>query len=128
MTALEQQVGDLIPPSGPMTGPFGVPRGLNPMGIPHPTMVQQREQPKRPGKKEGEVPTEEEVRARLLQVAQGHTNGNDGGASSFNAEAPVFVPRGAPQALDRFSAPVAAAVTPAALEASEAAVLDVPEE
>lgn len=134
MTALEQQVGDLIPPSGPMTGPFGgmvpgVPRGLNPMGIPHPAMVQQREQPKRPGKKEGELPTEEEVRARLLQAAQaGHTNGNDGGASSFNAEAPVFVPRGAPQAVERTSPPVSVTLTPAAAETSEAAVLDEPEE
>jgi len=98
------------------------------MGIPHPTMVQQREQPKRPGNKEGELPTEEEVRARLLQAAQGHTNGNDGGASSFNAEAPVFVPRGAPQAVDRSSAPVSATVTLPAMEAPEAAVLDVPEE
>jgi len=101
MTALEQQVGDLMPPSGQMPGQFGVPRhpNLTPMGIPHPQMVQQREQPKRLGKKEGEIPTEEEVRARLLQAAQaGHTNGNDGGASNFNAEAPVFVPRGAPQA------------------------------
>jgi len=133
MTALEQQVGDLIPLSGPMTGPFGgmlpgVLRGLNPMGIPQPTMVQQGEQPKRPGKKEGELPTGEEVGARLLQAPHGHTNGNDGGASSFNAEAPVFVPRGAPQALDRPSAPVPATVTPSAMEAPEAAVLDVPEE
>jgi len=127
MTALEQQVGDMT--SGPLTGPFGgmmpgVPRGLNPMGIPHPTMVQQREQPKRPGKKEGELPTEEEVRARLLQAAQGHTDGNDGGASSFNAEAPVFVPRGAPQASDRSLAAVPATVTPPAMEAPEAAVLE----
>mmetsp|Transcript_11456 Transcript_11456/g.22098 ORF Transcript_11456/g.22098 Transcript_11456/m.22098 type:complete len:324 (+) Transcript_11456:70-1041(+) len=128
MTALEQQVGDLVPPFGGGMLP-GVPRGLNAMGIPNPAMVQQREQPKRPGKKEGELPTEEEVRARLLQAAQaGHTNGNDGGASSFNAEAPVFVPRGAPQAVERSSAPVPATVTPAAMEASEAAALDEPED
>jgi len=127
MTALEQQVGDLMPPSGQMPGQFGgmlpgVPRhpNLTPMGIPHPQMVQQREQPKRLGKKEGEIPTEEEVRARLLQAAQaGHTNGNDGGASNFNAEAPVFVPRGAPQVVERSPTPVVA---------TAAAALDEPEE
>jgi len=104
MLALEQQVGEVLPPSGPMPGQFpGMMPGLR--GMQPPVMGQQQQpprdqQPKRAAKKEGELPTEEEVRARLLQAARGAQPTHDGteGATHFNAEAPVFVPRAPPAA------------------------------
>jgi len=98
LTALEQQVGDIVPPAGMAAGypgmmpglPGGMP-GLPGMGMPPPGMEQ--EQPKKRAPKKDEPPSEEEVRARLLQASK-----NAGGETSFNAEAPVFVPRGAASA------------------------------
>eukprot|EP00418_Pyrodinium_bahamense_P088340 CAMPEP_0179041366 /NCGR_PEP_ID=MMETSP0796-20121207/16119_1 /TAXON_ID=73915 /ORGANISM="Pyrodinium bahamense, Strain pbaha01" /LENGTH=392 /DNA_ID=CAMNT_0020737727 /DNA_START=72 /DNA_END=1247 /DNA_ORIENTATION=- len=115
LAALEQQVAELLP-NPPMPGPFpgmmpGMPR-MNPMMAQTP-MAQQRGEPKRAGagggKKDGEL--EEELRARFLQATRAGqaSAAGDGGATSFNAEAPVFVPRSAPAATDAAAATGAAA-------------------
>jgi len=94
LTALEQQVGDIVPPAGMAAGypgmmpglPGGMP-GMPGMGMAPPGM--EPEVKKRAPKKD-EPPTEEEVRARLLRASNPAAV-----ETSFNAEAPVFVPRGA---------------------------------
>jgi len=79
LTQLETQAAQLFP-----TSVASVPPGL----AAAPAV------PKKATKKEGELPSEEEVRARLEKAARGE------GASSFNAEAPVFIPRSAAADLD----------------------------
>lgn len=108
LAALEQQVGEMLP-NASMTAPFpgmlpGL-AGMNPM-LAAAGLGGAREAAaaaaaaaasgaggKRASKKDSEQPTEEEVRARLLQAA------GDAGVQ-FNAEAPVFVPRGADTAVE----------------------------
>lgn len=78
LTQLETQAAQLFP-----TSVASVPPGL----AAAPAV------PKKATKKEGELPSEEEVRARLEKAARGE-------GSSFNAEAPVFIPRSAAADLD----------------------------
>lgn len=107
LATLEQQastleaasaVGDVLP-NASMTSPFpgmvpGMP-GMNPMmGVPPATVQTRDPAPKRPTKKDGEPPTDEELHARLLQATQAAKAGAAAGGT-FNAEAPVFVPRAA---------------------------------
>jgi len=73
LTQLETQAASLFP-----TSVASVPPGLAAAPA-----------PKKGTKKEGELPSQEEVRAMLEKAARGE------GASSFNAEAPVFIPRSA---------------------------------
>lgn len=118
LATLEQQVGELLPNTGtglpgsafsPMPGILGQ-GGAGPWAE-----VQQREAAtaaavaKRGGKKDGEPPTDEEVRNRLLQRTRAAAAGSsaaavpavaagmapDAAGMTFNAEAPVFVPRSA---------------------------------
>eukprot|EP00401_Gymnodinium_catenatum_P079451 CAMPEP_0117514280 /NCGR_PEP_ID=MMETSP0784-20121206/29987_1 /TAXON_ID=39447 /ORGANISM="" /LENGTH=315 /DNA_ID=CAMNT_0005310069 /DNA_START=16 /DNA_END=963 /DNA_ORIENTATION=+ len=97
LTALEQQVAEVLPNSA-MPAPFppmmpGM-AGVSPM-LSQPNMGQPPAVPKRGGsKKESEPPTEEEVRQRLMQAARANSSSDSTGIQ-FNAEAPVFVPRGA---------------------------------
>mmetsp|Transcript_64310 Transcript_64310/g.104015 ORF Transcript_64310/g.104015 Transcript_64310/m.104015 type:complete len:318 (-) Transcript_64310:102-1055(-) len=110
---LELQVNEMMPST---QMPFGamMPPGMT--GMAGMTGLGGREQTsKRAAKKDGELPSEEEVRARLLQAAR--AGQADGGATNFNAEAPVFVPRGA--AAD--AGPAATATSPAKSEGSQAA-------
>ncbi|CAK9046727.1 DNA mismatch repair protein Mlh3, partial [Durusdinium trenchii] len=72
LTQLEQQAASLFPSVA------SVPPGLAAAPA-----------PKKASKKDGELPSQEEVRAMLEKAARGE------GASSFNAEAPVFIPRSA---------------------------------
>lgn len=98
LDALEAQVGEILPNAAQMGYPGMMP-GMP--GMPNmipPGMGGQREtQPsaKRASKKDGgEAPTEDEIKARLLQAAKaGQASSAD--TTTFNAEAPVFVPRGA---------------------------------
>mmetsp|Transcript_86513 Transcript_86513/g.249625 ORF Transcript_86513/g.249625 Transcript_86513/m.249625 type:complete len:369 (+) Transcript_86513:90-1196(+) len=96
LAALEVQVGEMLPGQGLMP-PFA---GLTPgmahlMGQAGVLGQQQLQQQGEPNKTLGndEGPTEEEVRARFLKASRAGA-ANDS-ASGFNAEAPVFVPRGA---------------------------------
>eukprot|EP00440_Ansanella_granifera_P003654 gb/GFBE01003965.1/.p1 GENE.gb/GFBE01003965.1/~~gb/GFBE01003965.1/.p1 ORF type:complete len:318 (+),score=97.88 gb/GFBE01003965.1/:1-954(+) len=91
LAALEQQVGGPMPGASAFSGMM--PPGMTSMagmgmGASSPAAAT-----KKFAKKDGEPPSEEEVRARLLQAARGGAQGDS--ATSFNAEAPVFVPRGA---------------------------------
>jgi polyhydroxyalkanoate synthesis regulator phasin len=97
LTALEQQVGDLHPAAaGGMQGayPGMLPGGM--AGLTAAMMGQppgmEREPTTSKKKKDGEPPSEEEIRQRMLQAAAKANAA--GGETSFNAEAPVFVPRG----------------------------------
>eukprot|EP00927_Polykrikos_kofoidii_P057065 TRINITY_DN51177_c0_g1_i1.p1 TRINITY_DN51177_c0_g1~~TRINITY_DN51177_c0_g1_i1.p1 ORF type:complete len:391 (-),score=77.50 TRINITY_DN51177_c0_g1_i1:333-1418(-) len=99
LTAVEQQVGEMFP-NAPMPAPFppmmpGV-GGLPPM-LSQAPISQQREQPapNRAAKKE-DPPTEDEVRNRLLQAARAANSLAADPGTHFNAEAPVFIPRGGP--------------------------------
>jgi len=95
LTVLESHVADVIP-TGLNSFPGMMPGMAGLMGQQTQMLGAQREQAgatKRKTGKEGEPPTEEEVRARLLQAAR--ANQSNDTASSFNAEAPPFVPRGA---------------------------------
>lgn len=77
---LELQVNDLLPGTA-MANPFAAMMpGLAMSGD------------SRSGKKDGELPSEEEVRKRLLQAARSSQSAD--GSTTFNAEAPIFVPRG----------------------------------
>lgn len=130
LTALEAQVGDLFPnPAGAypgmmpgmpgMPGMLGQPPGMGPPG--------RETQPsaKRASKKEGgEPPTEEEVlqhmKALSLQKAAKAGQASSADTTTFNAEAPVFVPRGAASPSEAASG--AAAGTPMKLGGGDAAV------
>lgn len=94
LSALEGQVNELLPNPAAMSGAYGgmMPPGMSGMaglgGAPGLGGVA----PKKATKKESEgPPSEEEVRNRLLQAARGGA----AAATSFNAEAPAFVPGGA---------------------------------
>lgn len=97
---LEIQVQEVLA-NAPMPPPFppmmpGMP-GMPPMmGQPPLGQQQPPREPaaKRAAKKDADMPTEEEFRARLLQAAG---QGGDPSASHFNAEAPVFIPRSTQQ-------------------------------
>ncbi|CAE7739132.1 MLH3 [Symbiodinium pilosum] len=94
LTQLESQAAQMFPQTPGTYSTTAVPPGLS--AAPAAAV------PKKPGKKEGELPSELEVRAHLEKAALGQ-------GSSFNAEAPVFVPRGAVDV----DAPKAAAVAKA---------------
>jgi hypothetical protein len=96
LTALEQQVGDIVPPTGMSAAYPGMMPGMAGMpGLMPPGMEREAGTAKRAAKKD-EPPSEEEVRARLLQASKAaQANASE---TSFNAEAPVFVPRGAASA------------------------------
>ncbi|CAE7747725.1 mutL, partial [Symbiodinium sp. KB8] len=79
LTQLETQAAQMFP-AAPGFGTTAVPPGLS--AAPAAAV------PKKPGKKDGDLPSELEVRAHLEKAALGQ-------GSSFNAEAPVFIPRGA---------------------------------
>jgi len=93
LTQLEQQVGDVLPGGAAMSGmmPPGM-GGMMPPGMSVPGATGAAAT-KKAVKKDGEPPSEDEVRQRLLQAAKAAQHAD--GASSFNAEAPVFIPRGA---------------------------------
>jgi len=106
LTHLEQLVEEMLPKAsmpGPFPGMMPGLAGMSPM-LAQAQMGQQRDQPvqKRNAKKDGEPPTEEEVRNRFLQATRaGLANkSGDAASTSFNAEAPVFVPRGASSPTD----------------------------
>jgi len=91
LTALEQQVGDILPTPGypgMMPGMAGM-AGMVPPGM---ELDAPAAQPKR-GKNKDDALTDEEIRQRMLQATA--KGGQAAGETSFNAEAPVFVPRGA---------------------------------
>merc|ERR1712150_64187 len=94
LSTLEQQVTDFLPwlPSSHAGAGGSIPSGFN-------AASQQRiENPQQLGgkkKKEGDVPTEEDIRQKFLQGAA-----KPDAAHNFNLEAPVFVPRGAPPVAD----------------------------
>jgi len=94
LSTLEQQVTDFLPwlPSSHAGAGGAIPSGFN-------AASQQRiENPQQLGgkkKKEGDVPTEEDIRQKFLQGAA-----KPDAAHNFNLEAPVFVPRGAPPVAD----------------------------
>lgn len=87
LTQLELQVNEMIPGASAMQNPFAA-MLASPPGIAGVGALGQSSGKK---KKDGDVPSAEEVRERLLQAARAAQND---GATSFNAEAPVFVPRG----------------------------------
>lgn len=98
LTNLEQQVSDMMQGTGMGASPFpGMMPGMPGM-LPYQQAVppgQQREaavQGKKKPTAKGEPPTDEEFRQHLLSASR--ANQGDG-ASNFNAEAPVFIPRGA---------------------------------
>jgi len=104
LTYLEQHVGEMLPKAS-MPGLFpGMMPGMAGMSPMMAQMGQQADQPsqKRNAKKDSEPPTEEEVRNRFLQAARAGLANKSGDAAStnFNAEAPVFVPRGASSQAD----------------------------
>jgi len=115
LTQLETQAASLFP-----TSVASVPPGL----AAAPAV------PKKGTKKEGELPSQEEVRAMFEKAARGE------GASSFNAEAPVFIPRSAAADLDAGSpgkdaadtAPDESAEAPEAEESAEVAEAEEPAE
>eukprot|EP00933_Yihiella_yeosuensis_P006214 TRINITY_DN110900_c0_g1_i1.p1 TRINITY_DN110900_c0_g1~~TRINITY_DN110900_c0_g1_i1.p1 ORF type:complete len:309 (-),score=111.74 TRINITY_DN110900_c0_g1_i1:410-1336(-) len=89
LTAMELQVAEMFPVSAG-AGAFG---GMMPPGIVDAgaASVEPKAAGKAKAKKDGAPPSEEEFRNRLLQAA-----GKAGASStSFNAEAPVFIPGGA---------------------------------
>jgi len=94
LAQLEQQVGG---PMAPGAG-FGsmMPPGISGAGLAGLSgSSTSASTTKKNAKKDGEPPSEEEVRARLLQAARGAQSAADSSSTSFNAEAPVFIPRGA---------------------------------
>jgi len=95
LNAMEAQAGDLVPSLGLTTPYTGMMAGMEGALAQQAALLSAQRDPgaltKRKNGKEGELPTEEEVRARLLQAARG----NPDTSISFNVEAPVFVPRGA---------------------------------
>jgi len=117
LTALEQQVGEILPSSGmPGAYPGMMPPGMTGMpGMMPPGMEREAAAVSKRGAKKDEPPTDEEVRARLLQATGKAGQAASLAETSFNAEAPVFVPRGAASAevgapsgakLDPSSAPI----------------------
>lgn len=88
LTHLELQVNEMIPGAAAMQNPFAA-MLASPPGIAGVGALGQSSGKK---KKDGDVPSAEEVRERLLQAARAAQSTD--GASNFNAEAPVFVPRG----------------------------------
>lgn len=91
LAVLEQQVSELLPAAamppafaGMIPGMTGMPGMASALGVARPPVSS------KPCKKDGEPPSEEEVRARLLQASKGQSADS---STSFNAEAPVFVPR-----------------------------------
>jgi len=122
LTALEQQVGEILPSPGMpgMPGAYpGMPRmaGMGGMGMP-PGMEREAAAaaPKARTKAKDEQPTEEEVRQRLLQAAAAGAS-----AIEFNAEAPVFVPGGAFKPAAATDAPVKLGDFPGLADSSEPA-------
>eukprot|EP00930_Biecheleria_cincta_P056949 TRINITY_DN4296_c0_g1_i1.p1 TRINITY_DN4296_c0_g1~~TRINITY_DN4296_c0_g1_i1.p1 ORF type:complete len:326 (-),score=79.92 TRINITY_DN4296_c0_g1_i1:704-1681(-) len=94
LTALEGQVNELLPNPAAMSGAYGgmMPPGVSGMAGLSGAPGLGAAAPKKAAKKESEgPPSEEEVRNRLLQAARGGA----AAATSFNAEAPAFVPGGA---------------------------------
>lgn len=92
--ALEGQVNELLPNPAAMSGAYGgmMPPGMSGMAGLGGAPGLGGAAPKKATKKESEgPPSEEEVRNRLLQAARGGA----AAATSFNAEAPAFVPGGA---------------------------------
>mmetsp|Transcript_98732 Transcript_98732/g.175758 ORF Transcript_98732/g.175758 Transcript_98732/m.175758 type:complete len:319 (-) Transcript_98732:115-1071(-) len=96
LTQLEQQVGDVLPGGSAISAgmmPPGI-GGMMPPGLPGATGATATT--KKAAKKDGEPPSEDEVRQRLMQaVMKGSPSGGAIGGPTFNAEAPVFIPRGA---------------------------------
>jgi len=87
LTALEAQVGDIMPqPPYPGMGLPGM-GGMGGLAVPPGMEGAEATTTKRKGKKDDADVTDEELRRRLLAA-----QGKGGGETSFNAEAPVFVP------------------------------------
>jgi len=128
LTVLESHVADVVP-TGLNSFPGMMPGMAGLMGQQTQMLGAQREQAgmtKRKTDKTGEPPTEEEVRARLMQAA---LSKNSDMASSFNAEAPPFVPRGASspdatEAATPTSMPTATASADNALSPEDAVTTD----
>jgi hypothetical protein len=90
LTALEHQVEIL--PSAQLPGAYpGMMPGMAGMGVP-PGIGSDTAAPKGKAKKE-ELPSEDEIRARLSGVPATKLGQQASAETSFNAEAPVFVPR-----------------------------------
>lgn len=97
LATLEGQVDEIIPNPAAMLGAYGgmMPPGMSGMGGLGGAPGLGGAAPKKTAKKESEgIPSEEDIRSRLLQ-AVGRGAASAGGSSSFNAEAPAFVPGGA---------------------------------
>jgi len=97
LTALEQQINELQNATMPGMPPMpGVP-GLPPMMTQPPMSAGVGSASTRPASKKAEQPNDEELRARHLAASKA-AQGNAAGAAgiNFNADAPVFVPRGTP--------------------------------
>lgn len=90
LTQLETQVGEMLPGGG--LGFPGVVPGMagSALGLSMAPGLAGPAAPKR-GAKKDEPPTDEEVRARMLQAVAAKASSDT--STTFNAEAPVFVPR-----------------------------------
>lgn len=80
--------GGLVPPPGMVGGAAGGPAAAAAAAATAAAATK-----KKNGKEE--TPSEEEVRARFMQASRLAPGGAADAATSFNAEAPVFIPRGA---------------------------------
>jgi len=118
LTSLEVQVGEMVPGLGGFPGMGGAGGAMGLPGAGFGGVQREQAAPKKRAGKEGEPPTQEEVRERLLQAARGgaidHNFNAEAPVFVPNAEAPVFVPRGATAEAADSASSESATETPAA--------------